>query len=86
MPVSLFQNLDLGKASTDEIWHLKSLRIESINIKVCPVTFFRNTVSEQNRISKSFCVTGLEQKHKRVKSHSIRLSSLDTASSKAYVI
>ena len=52
-PVSLFQNLDLGKASTDEIWHLNSLRIESINIKVCPVSFLRNTISEQNRISKS---------------------------------
>ena len=52
-PVSLFQNLDLGKASADEIWHLKSLRIESINVKVCPVSFLRNTVSEQNYISKS---------------------------------
>ena len=51
--VSLFQNLDLGKASTDEIWHLKKLRIESINMKVCLVSFLRNTVSGQNRISKS---------------------------------
>ena len=52
-PVSLFHNLDLGKTSTDEIWHLKNLRIESINIKVCSVSFLRNTVSEQYRISKS---------------------------------
>ena len=52
-PVLLFQNLDLGKFSTDEIWPLKSLRIESINIKVCPVSFLRNIVSEQNYISKS---------------------------------
>ena len=50
-PIS--QNVDLGKVSTDEIWYLKSLRIEFINIKVCPLRFHRNTVSEQNRISKS---------------------------------
>ena len=30
-PFSLFQNLNLGKSSTDEIWHLKNSRIESIN-------------------------------------------------------
>ena len=60
-PFSLFQNLELGKTSTDEKWHLQSLGLDLVNINVYAEVYQKIPLSSRDRAIFTFSEFGARQ-------------------------